>query len=1007
MKDLEFQLQAWTLNTVYDRVENCLAIKPTHKTQWLSWDDFMLDKRLWLTSIQSVVGQSFTDDIKIDWRKLYYWKDEISWEWKIFNWWMWELLSKPLRDDSPMKLTKWRWGGWQLILDARETTNSLEPISAVYNPAWYDSNADYKIWDWVTSWGYTYICYKDNSNIPVTNTSYWVIAVTAWYSELLEPFYWQATSWEDNSTWGLIALNIPWHWFTVSTSRYITFTSWILKWITNKILDVSWDTCYIAWTNVHWSLPKDDDKYMIFSEARDVILTGNDEWVTVTSLTDKNDAYEFYYNIIITYWYVNYLVLKIDWTKILLTWADNYENRDLLIAALPTWYIFEVVNWLLFCAKDDWTESVITEADVILRVDLNYLDSRADAYNEYPSLAIDCGWVQVTLHSWDDDPNAWSPYIDREEDSSSSNWNYDDFYKNNFINKIISLLPTWYTWIKISTWLYTSNMWIFSWQGKNIYDFNYTLLIYKDDLTENAVTYVPTYSHELKYSHNNTIWSNTDTVSIELDWITYWPYTVNSTYVRETYQTIYTWLLSEPDIKLTPKIYDWTNDYYGIHHIDGRQLAANITYTWTSPAAHLYTNSEFNYQTDAYYLIIWVDEWSTTWTLVKHNETSIQNSSTNVVNSNLLSAYSYTGLYWDNIDWVQALNIIDIVEFEWSIFVLTDNQIFFSRITFDDNTHFYPLDKLPYKWWIKLIPFGQTLMVMWEINKLITKTTAKFWSTNVTSYVMKGLEFTWSLYSKYSYTYTDGVLYFLQDDKRLMTLSIAPGDSVTYRVQSNEISRQYRYMLEDVKWECHVAQHGKYLNFLFVDWWTTENYQFDISLNHWIVNSYDKPIYKITDEVLTWVTAVDETWYIAREEWYTDFWTIFKQVINFSFWSLIKLTQTSILRTVFWLNKEDRLDVNLTVEREEASWVMNTDTHRLNNYLFDTWLDSAPDGDELIWEETNPMYTGNIASIQTDIYTAGKFTRFRYESENRFIMSNNYLIVRDIKAIINDILTSN
>ncbi|MBT4080103.1 MAG: hypothetical protein HOE82_05765 [Gammaproteobacteria bacterium] len=53
------------------------------------------------------------------------------------------------------------------------------------------------------------------------------------------------------------------------------------------------------------------------------------------------------------------------------------------------------------------------------------------------------------------------------------------------------------------------------------------------------------------------------------------------------------------------------------------------------------------------------------------------------------------------------------------------------------------------------------------------------------------------------------------------------------------------------------------------------------------------------------------------------------------------------MRTIFGLNHQDNLDITLIIEREEEAGNLETETHTLNNYYFDTMLDPEPDLDEL------------------------------------------------------------
>jgi len=69
MQQLQYQLQEWVLNSVYDKIYNCRVIKPTYEVNGLYSRKFMLDKRLWTTQIPALYKPwyTFTDVAKIKW----------------------------------------------------------------------------------------------------------------------------------------------------------------------------------------------------------------------------------------------------------------------------------------------------------------------------------------------------------------------------------------------------------------------------------------------------------------------------------------------------------------------------------------------------------------------------------------------------------------------------------------------------------------------------------------------------------------------------------------------------------------------------------------------------------------------------------------------------------------------------------------------------------------------------------------------------------------------------
>lgn len=68
--------------------------------------------------------------------------------------------------------------------------------------------------------------------------------------------------------------------------------------------------------------------------------------------------------------------------------------------------------------------------------------------------------------------------------------------------------------------------------------------------------------------------------------------------------------------------------------------------------------------------------------------------------------------------------IIDVLNFDGSIFAMTETHVYFSRAKFDDNTQFYPLDNFPVDGGYKLFPIGKAMLVFGRQNKLIAAANA-------------------------------------------------------------------------------------------------------------------------------------------------------------------------------------------------------------------------------------------------------------------------------------------
>ena len=68
--------------------------------------------------------------------------------------------------------------------------------------------------------------------------------------------------------------------------------------------------------------------------------------------------------------------------------------------------------------------------------------------------------------------------------------------------------------------------------------------------------------------------------------------------------------------------------------------------------------------------------------------------------------------------------VVDVVNFDGSIFAMTETHVYFSRAKFDDNTQFYPLDNYPVDGGYKLFPIGKAMLVFARQNKLIAAANA-------------------------------------------------------------------------------------------------------------------------------------------------------------------------------------------------------------------------------------------------------------------------------------------
>jgi len=352
--------------------------------------------------------------------------------------------------------------------------------------------------------------------------------------------------------------------------------------------------------------------------------------------------------------------------------------------------------------------------------------------------------------------------------------------------------------------------------------------------------------------------------------------------------------------------------------------------------------------------------------------------------------------------------VTDVVNFSWGIFILSDGKVFYSRNTFDDNTQFYPLDRFRLDGWYKLINSGKYLIGMSDKNEnsIYTQST---WIDGVSSYISYPLNYTAELYSKYSYIFEDSSLLILQDDKQLMQVNIVSTDNLSFDFVTKNITLNSRWLFEDLDgWEVFVNADDKVMHFLWTNDWKTVDVEFDKQYQHWLLHTYNKKIYKI------WEWKHLYGGWVSKIEWYTDLWEEYEQEINFQVTGQYELIRPNIIRTIFWLHPEitsakkqwdddDRLRLALSMERE-IGHQLKKEVLPYDNYLFDNHVDTSH---LQIWHKNIARYTGNVVSIQNNIFKLWRFWRFSFHGINRFVYGWSYIVADKTKPYINEPLQSN
>jgi len=229
-KDITLNMEVWTLNQIYDKVFNCVAVKPPYEwDKWIYNQNFFLDKRLWLTSYSIVSWYEAHDHITANWTD-YYLLDNGT--------------QSKLYADNGTTLTEVAWPF---------ATNSNSPKKLV---KWFNA-----WWLKVVSWTIT-----NPTNVAAPSTDL--------------AFYWD---------WfvKLTLSNVTW----VAVNQYIFFKDWVLAWWANKILYKTWSDVYILGTNTRGKLPLTAAAYDVYPDYKECVLMWWTAWLYTILLNWLSPAY--------------------------------------------------------------------------------------------------------------------------------------------------------------------------------------------------------------------------------------------------------------------------------------------------------------------------------------------------------------------------------------------------------------------------------------------------------------------------------------------------------------------------------------------------------------------------------------------------------------------------------------------------------------------------------------------------------------------------------------------
>ena len=328
--------------------------------------------------------------------------------------------------------------------------------------------------------------------------------------------------------------------------------------------------------------------------------------------------------------------------------------------------------------------------------------------------------------------------------------------------------------------------------------------------------------------------------------------------------------------------------------------------------------------------------------------------------------------------------IIDMITYNWVMFILTKNVLLYSRILTESNINLYPLDFFnDIRWWLKIVWFWKMLVLFWENNAVITPIN---WTTGSVWYVYTDLNYDNNLYSKYSVLSTMGSLYVLQADKQFVKIDIKSVTNIDYDVETSNAISDVRWMFDWVYWEVFMNMYWKDIYILSQNSWMTDYYKYNIEYKHWDIWQYSTTIYKV--DTLLYGTTVYETNNNTFD--YTN--TNYIQEVWFDFWwdNLHTLKQVQFIKLIFWLNDEI-LDYELEVEHQ-LWWKIFKTTIDLSGYpinieLIDTeWLWDSLIWSTLIWEWTSTTTVELWNFVSVTVWLTWSVFNFNIKSKtNEFI----------------------
>ena len=353
----------------------------------------------------------------------------------------------------------------------------------------------------------------------------------------------------------------------------------------------------------------------------------------------------------------------------------------------------------------------------------------------------------------------------------------------------------------------------------------------------------------------------------------------------------------------------------------------------------------------------------------------------------------------ETVSLINLPGIIDIAKYDWNLFVLTKQFMYFTRSTFDDNLQFYPLDFYKIDEGKKLFPCGKAMIVFANTNKLFAAANG---TSGAIGYVGYDINYNAELFSQHSCIFVDQAIYVMQKDRRLMQIDIVQSNSTSYDLVAKDMNQGTRWIFERVQsGEVEFKSYDKFMYLIHRQASTTTIYEYDKQLQHWIMHTYPVVIYWYDFEAYGSTGVYNRTGD-------TDLWNPIEQRINFALVGGMEILMPMVIRTLYarvWT-----FDINLNVGYDlwgmyEEQDFKITSIGSDYNYYPDVdaapWVDVVPPTPESNQHET--LYSWKTISHQINLYKSGRFINFTYYSTDAFALGKTMVIYDKMGTFINEV----